>query len=333
MSDGFEFLWIDDEQSMKSAADNLAKNTGAKVQFHNLFGQDLVGRISALMQEFTPDLVIVDHKLDRTVGALNTLKATGATAAEAIKDFNPQMPVVCITKVDIENDLTFAQRSAYDAVLSATDLTRQSRVILSIAEGFRTIKDKPPKNEEAILRLLDCPQVDRIRLLQVLPNNIKTGFERKGYASLLRHWIVDVLFARPGFLYDSLWSATLVGASEDFFGVTQDKLLSAKYRGIFANDVDPRWWASKILEILYQYQSSPTIEQDDPRLLGRAYLGVPLEKYSKCAISNKDLPDSVAYTDTTNKKRMQVCLQYTKEHPEFQKLLFFEDIRIITEDE
>ncbi len=327
MSEGFHFLWFDDDPSMKQAADSLAAITDAQVGFH-LSDQGLAQEIDKLIQEHVPDLVIVDHKLNWDLGASDTsLKATGATVAELIKDCNPQVPVVCVTKVNIDKDITYAQKSVYDYVVDAGDVTRQSRPILSIAMGFREIKGKPPKSPEEVLQLLDCPQVDYDRLKQVLPDNVKAEFVPGGYASLLLRWIMDVLFARPGFLYDSLWTATLAGANERVFNQVQEKLKPAKYKGIFANDVYPRWWVSRILKMLYKTELAD--KENDPRLLGRHYLEIPAQEYSKCEISGDDLPDVVAYTDITNKGRMQVCLQHTKEHPGFQKRLFFEEIRMI----
>ncbi len=330
MSEGLVFLWIDDESSMKTAAENLEENTRAKVYFYDLTNDDLA-KIESLVEKHAPNLVIVDHKLNKTTGFCGLRKTTGATVSEVIKESNPQLPVVCITKVDLNRDITFAQRSAYDAVIDAAHLTDERQILVALAKGFRGINNEPPKNEEDLLQLLGCPDVDQIRLMQVLPSNLKTGFGQKGFASMLWRWIDEVLFARPGFLYDSLWSATLVGAKESSFIKVQEKLQAARYSGIFANDVCPRWWASKIQEILYK--NSPTSEQDDPRLLGRAYLQIPEEEFSKCEISGKDPAETVAYTDTTNLNRKQVCLQLTDEHPGFQALLFFETIRIINEGE
>jgi CheY-like chemotaxis protein len=327
MSEDFHFLWIDDDPSMRQAANNLEAKTGAQVQFHDLTGQDLDKKIGNLVREYPSDLFMVDHRLDQTVGNLRTsFGATGATAAEMLKDSNPNVPVICVTKVEAK-DITLTQKSAYDAILSAADLNRQSQIILPIAKGFREIKTKPPKDEDELLKLLGCPQVDNDRLKQVLPDNVKTGIGQAGYASLLLRWIMDFLFARPGFLYDSLWAATLVGAKENYFNATQEKLKSATYGGIFANEADPRWWVSIILETLYKTDLSN--EEKDPRRLGRAYLEIPPEEYSKCYVTGEDLPDTVAYTDTTNKKCVQVSLRHTQAHPGFAKLLFFEEIRVV----
>jgi CheY-like chemotaxis protein len=331
MSKGFDFLWIDDEKHRETTAVNLEKSTGAKVHFYNVTNEDLAERIGPLLHKHSPDLVIVDHNLDKTIGPLrNELKSTGASVAELIKDSHPQLPVVCVTKVDRDKDITFAQKSAYDEIFSATHLTRQNPVFISIAEGFRNINRRPIKKVTELLKRLGCPEVDLARLMQVLPKEIRTEFADPGYSSILWRWISGVLFARPGFLYDSMWAATLVGAKESSFLKAQEKMKTAMYGGIFANEVEPRWWVSKILEILYK--NSPDGKQDDPRLLGRAYLDIPKKGYSKCEISLNDLPDTVAFTDATDTKRRQVCMKFTKEHPGFQKLLFFEDVLIIRED-
>jgi DNA-binding NarL/FixJ family response regulator len=111
MSEDFHFLWIDDAPSMKQAAANLAAITDAEVGFH-LSDDGLAPEIDKLMHEHVPDLVIVDHKLNWDLGASGTsLKATGATVAELIKDLYPQVPVVCVTKVDVDKEITYAQKS------------------------------------------------------------------------------------------------------------------------------------------------------------------------------------------------------------------------------
>ncbi len=332
MSEGFEFLWIDDDESRSQTAKNLEKKTGANVDFHNVAKKDIAQEIAGFLHKGSFDLVIVDHRLYEAEGALSDkLKSTGATAAEIIKDSNPGMPVVCVTKVDLNKDITFPQNLVYDASFNAARLNSQHPVFVAIAEGFRKVDREPPKDDNELLNLLDCPQVDRTRLLQILPKEVKTGIERKGYASVLWRWISDVLFARPGFLYDSMWTATLLGAKKRSFSNAKEKMGRAIYNGIFANRVQPRWWVSRLLEILYK--NNPDDGETDPRVLGRAYLDIPGQGYSKCDISGKDLPDIVAFTDITNMKRRQVCLDFTEEHPAFQKLLFFEEMRIIKEDE
>ncbi len=333
MSDGFNFLWIDDEASRRTTAEILKKNTCTEVHFHDASKdkEDLEKQIDKLMLKHMPDLVIVDHRLDNATGELwNKLKATGATAAEIIKNLDPNMPVVCVTKVDPHKEITFAQEASYDAILNAAHLTQKNQILIALAQGFRQIKKSPPRNEEEVLQYLGCPDGDLVRLRQVLPNDVKTGFGQKGYASVLWRWVSGTLFERPGFLYDSLWTATLVGAKESSFLKVKDKLESAQYTGIFANDVHVRWWVSKVLEILYK--SELATETDNPSLLGRAYLNVPPQGHSRCAISDSDLPDTVAFTDATNQRRVQVCLRYTEAHPDFPKLLSFEDIRIIKEE-
>lgn len=331
MSKRLNFLWIDDDKSRKVTADNLEKNSGAHVHFFDVTEKNIAEQIGLLLKKYDPDLVIVDHKLDKTAGPLrsNKLKSTGATAAEIVKDSNPQIPVICVTKVDRDKDITFAQRSAYDAIFSAGHVNSRYRIFISLAKGFRNLRINPLKSHSELLDSFGCPQVDRPRLFQVLPNDIKTQFDKKGYSSVLWRWMSAVFFERPGFLYDSMWTATLVGAKESSFLKNQHRVQSAKYKGIFANEVDPRWWASQILEILYKNRYDG--KQDDPRLLGRDYLHIPKQGYSKCEVSGKDLPDAVAFTDVTNKERRQACLEFTEEHPEFQKLLFFEEIRILSE--
>ena len=334
MTNRYEIVWIDDDGSRKKSAENLERKSGSKVFFYNVTNKDLADKLDEIFKKHKPDLVIVDHKLDKTnISKGKSLRATGATVAEVIKDTFHQIPIICVTKVDVDsNEITFSQKSAYDYVVNSSKFHNHYDVIISIAEGFRRLKGMPVNDRDGLLKLLDCPKDDSRRLEQVLPTDLKTGFSHSDYASRLWKWVLNIFFEYAGFLYDDLWAATLVGAKLKSFHDASDRLKPAKYNGIFACDTYQRWWPTRISNLVWQSEFSKNIH--DIRKLGRAFLSIPQQGYSKCEISNQDLPNTVAFTDAspTNKKRVQVCIEFTEEHPNFQKLLFFEEKRILKEE-
>ena len=133
--------------------------------------------------------------------------------------------------------------------------------------------------------------------------------------------------AKPGFLYDRLWTATLLGIKEESFPKVESIFSGAKYSGIFADKGNERWWQSKLREILFL--KFPESKEIYPWKLGRQLPGIDETDYSKCHASGEDFPETVAFTDEAAKKRVPMRLRYTVPHPGFEKSLFFEEIRMM----
>ncbi|GAH64337.1 unnamed protein product [marine sediment metagenome] len=135
---------------------------------------------------------------------------------------------------------------------------------------------------------------------------------------------------RPGFLYDRLWTATLLGLNENGFKKVEKLFTTAKYKGIFADESRERWWKSELIRILSKHVNVPGL----PWEKGRSLPNITTRFYSKDYYSNfkEEYPETVAYTDETSNKRAQMKLKYTVPHPKYDKLLFFEEIRIMKAD-
>ncbi len=101
----------------------------------------------------------------------------------------------------------------------------------------------------------------------------------------------------------------------------------AKYNGIFADKSNELWWQSKLREILY----STTFDSESvyPWERGRSLNDIEKDDYSKCHSSGEDFPETVAYEDESQNKRVPMRLRYTVSHPNFEKSLYFEEIRMM----
>jgi hypothetical protein len=132
---------------------------------------------------------------------------------------------------------------------------------------------------------------------------------------------------RPGFLYDSLWAATLLGLTESGFQKVAGRFEMGKYDGVFVREDTPRWWPSRLSRLLYK-QYKPRSEEM-PWHVGRRMRGIRKEHYSRCERCKKQFPDTVAYLDKLSDQQRAMHLECTVLHPRFQRELYFEDIRMM----
>ena len=72
--------------------------------------------------------------------------------------------------------------------------------------------------------------------------------------------------AKPGFLYDTLWTATLLGLKEESFKKVTHLFKNAKYLGLFADKSNERWWQTQVRQIIYA--KNPDDKSALPWLLG-----------------------------------------------------------------
>ena len=326
-------IWIDDRSQRKSTAEAFRRDTGVSLSFVNALGEDINDVLKTVVSDAQPDIVIVDHVLDKTAPARTISK--GSTVAEALREDWPTCPIVGITAATKRHDVHARQRQVYDELLSGDSFSDHFNHLVSLAEGFRRIAQMRSASKDALLALLSPPDEDMPRLEQVMPLDFVSGTKTQPEPTLatrLHAWMRDVLFPRPGFLYDRLWTATLLGLNEEGFGKVEKIFRKARYEGIFACDMRERWWASKVKEILSK--KCPSEQPSLPWESGRRLPGIKKNHFSRCYSSKKDspAPETVAYLDEApSSAQKPMRLRFTVRHPRFPVLPFFEEIRMMAE--
>jgi len=326
MRTSLKFIWIDDDPSRKKSASSLEQQLNVKCTFIDVKKKnvDYIKEIKAI----NPDLILVDHNL--TEIAEGTIKK-GSTIAALIRETYPNYAIACITGQDYDN-MDPNQRLSYEAVFDFAHIKRFYPTMKSIAMAFRQMRSTPPQDIEHLFKLMKVPKEDKEKLLAILPHEIKDNFNSNGNFSIISHWIRNFLLKRPGFLYDRLWAATLLGFNEDGFTKVEEKFKTAQYSGIFADDIDKKWWKSKLLKILSELVETTGLPWEKGRQL---IPSLDAKYYSKDFYSNytEEYPEVVAFVDTDSAKRVQIKMKYTALHPKYEKLMFFEDVRIMKEPE
>jgi hypothetical protein len=202
--------------------------------------------------------------------------------------------------------------------------------MLSIAKSYRTLNLNIPNNTNDLISLLKSPEVDKIKLENVIPRELKENFNDRALFQNTSHWIRNTLMARPGFLYDRLWTATFLGLTKTGYEKVEELFKEARYKGLFADKSKERWWKSRLLEILSRKVKTSGLPWEKGRLLP----GINAHNHSKDYYSDyqEDQPEVVAYIDETSEEQFPMKYKYTIAHPKFDKLLYFEEIRMMKVD-
>ena len=322
MKKKLKFVWVDDNPARKKDSENLSSQLDITVDFLDLKGQPIDERLHHLAIGSEPDLIILDHSLDQ---ALSETYKTGSTAATFLHEQWPECPIVSFTGVDL-NDIDIRHKSAYEGMYPINRISEYYKSILSIATGFNLLKNNRPSDITSLLSKFKVPEDDQEKFKKILPKELKENFDDKSLLSEIYRWSRSILFKRPGFLYDRVWAATYLGLSEKGFGQVEKSFDKAKYQGVFSDASNERWWKSKLLEIV----GEKTQEVGLPWVIGRKLVDVNKQNFSKCYSSNEDFPETVAAEDMTPGARWKAMkLKYTEPHPNFEDMLFFEELRLM----
>lgn len=329
MSRETRILWIDDLSRRRNTADVLDGREDLSVTFRGVAGKNLSEELVQAFKGRKPDLVIVDHFLDKTQVADQAF-ARGSTVAQAARERWPSCPIVGITAADKRRSIPISEGKLYDELWSFSDFERMIPRLKIIADGFRQLARMRESCVGDLLKRLRPPKDDLERLGATVPEDLRDGLGDGGLVSDAYGWIRHQLLDEPGFVLDRLWAATFLGIRESSFAKVERLLVAAKYDGVFAFPEAPRWWASQISTILYE--RFPESVAQPPQELGRQLPRIMPKDYSKCYACGARLPDTVAYLDQLGEQKRPMCVRHTAPHPAKTAMLFFEEPRIMVED-
>jgi hypothetical protein len=323
MSKNLKFIWIDDDDRHKDAA-NLERQLKIKCPYVDVKPKDV--DYLAEIENVKPDLILVDHNLIK-IGAGDIRK--GSTIAALIREKHPTYAIACITAQNI-NTIDSQQKSSYEAIFSYDEIKDHYVTMKSIATAYQKMKASTLKKVEDLFLLMKSPKEETIRLERILPHEIKENFKDPSIYGNVSKWVREVVMERPGFLYDRLWAATLLGLTESGFKKVESQFSAAKYKGIFADQSKERWWKSELINILSKIVKRPGL----PWEKGHEIPGITNRHHSRDYYSDykEEYPEVVAFLDETSTDRAAMKLKNTVPHPKYDKLLFFEEVRMMKAD-
>jgi hypothetical protein len=317
-----KFVWIDD-QSKKVEPYRAAIEEGpegstvsSKIELIEVKGNVLaeLELWSKKHEAKPPDLIIIDHVFNLSL----PFGLKGSSVAHLLRTRFPTTPLVCVTAM-FDSPRSFDQEdiSEYTALFLYQRLEDKIEALYAIAKDFRLLSADGSNVRKHLVSCLKAPRNDNDNLMRVLPDE----FQDQRHATTehrMARWIYNVLLARPGFLYDRLHTATLLGLKEPAFEKVEAMFAKGLYRGVFATAASPRWWVSDLRRILFNSLSSDNT-LDVPQLAGRALPGIAEQDHSACYVSRATVPppDAVVSVDATrDAKRKVVRREFASQHPD-----------------
>jgi CheY-like chemotaxis protein len=292
--------WFDDYPLNESHAISMQKNLNCEVNFIGIKGfhiDDLNKKLKELETK-SPDLIIIDHRLNNLNG---NYPLTGSTVAEMIREKLPEIPVVGVTSIDINRDIDFNQRSSYEAIFELSKISDNYETLISIADSYSHLRKNPIKDIQGILDSLRAPREEHERLRTIIPQNLKENFNDKSFIQRLSKWIRRHLMQNPGFLYDDLWAATLLGIKLNSFNKIKDIFKKSEYKGHFADKSNTRWWSITLKKLLYQKIKNAKYE--DTFKIGYKLKGLSSADRCTCYACKELYPETVAFVDEKHTER------------------------------
>jgi hypothetical protein len=258
-----------------------------------------------------PDLFIIDQVYNLKL----PFDLKGSSVAHLLRTLFPLVPMVCVTAVpDDTKTRDDEEFSEYTAVFPYGHLEERLADLFFIARDFKKLTVRA--NGDVRRHLVQClkpPSRDQADLLRLLPEEFQ-GRRQHTTEHRMARWIYNVLLQRPGFLYDRLAAATMLGLNDLGFSSVEENFAKARYSGVFANPFEPKWWISELKRILFFSISSEG--PDNPQMAGRLLPGIEARHFSKCFFSRtaNPPPDAVAYVDNSrNAARKPVRKEFTEQ--------------------
>jgi hypothetical protein len=312
------FAWIDDKKSKveqyRPVVEGGIEGQKASLEFIEV-NNDLLNNLNewcATNKNRPPDLIVIDHIFNMAL----PFGLKGSSVAHLLRSELPLIPMVCVTAMfDKPNSFDQEDISEYTALFRYQHLDDRLEDLYAIARDFPKLHPSSDKAREHFISTLKPPPRDRADLDQILPEEFKSEQHTTTEHRVAR-WIFNTFLTRPGFLYDRLHAATLLGLTTDGFAKVEDKFEKAKYKGVFATQSQSRWWSSSLRKLLYDIagENSP----DLPQYAGRTLPGITQGDFSACYVSKKTdpPPDAVVAADLTTSAKLHVVRrQYSDRSP------------------
>ncbi|MBU1570626.1 MAG: response regulator, partial [Proteobacteria bacterium] len=158
MKEKYTFLWIDDDKNRKKSLETLKLSLSVDGEFLDVSAKDITIEVDSVLSKNKFDLILIDHFLDNAKPSKQARIKTGSTITEYIREKRPDCPIVGITGAGMLTDIDSRKKSIYEDLLEVASISNNYNSILSIAESYRRLIKKRPKNNDDLIKLLIAPK-------------------------------------------------------------------------------------------------------------------------------------------------------------------------------
>ena len=330
-SEKVKLLWIDDDLDHREDVRNLeSKNRRLHIRFviANEFEK-------ILREKADTDLFVIDDKL--RLGKYRD----GIAVAGQIRVKFPEVPIYLfsawIGPRSIYGTLAEAAESSADKIVDIKEIRRKGhRILYCDALDYRRIRYSRRGTVHALFELLHAPASDENRITMALPESLKKGLSSlsgkkpaSGNAIAFAKWTSRTFLALPGFVFDSLYSATKLGMTQEAFDRHESAFKLARYDGIFAETREALWWGSILVETVFRRAATrfPRDATIDLQQLTPRLLRLGKSEIAKCIICGRERPDTVGMERDDEEHREAVHYRCSIPHPAKRRVICFDEIR------
>lgn len=324
MKKPYTFFWLDDQvnkvDDMRSVLETgIPENELSSTVHFREMTIDAIKNLEQVAKDIRSskaDMIIIDHIFNQT----DPLNTKGSSVAHLLRSAFPSTPIVCVSAAwgASAPKASFDQEdlSEYTYIFPYLQLADELELLYAIAEGFKRCADFVEAGAASIFAssLLEAPEMELASLEKILPAEFRS-FEQRTTPHRIARWILRAFMAHPGYLYNDIRAATLIGLNLEGFNKVKDQFSASLYKGVFATDGRPLWWVAGLHDQLAQL--APADAPNVTQLAGRQLEGITEGDYSKCWVCgcSNPPPDVVAYPDANSSEEVAVQGMYAKLFP------------------
>jgi len=340
-TDLVRIVWVDDDPTHIEITRNLkAKRKELEIDFINQLDQFE----DFLAKKEDVNLFLVDDKL--FLPSKSPFNTRGFSIVAQIREKFPEIPIYMYSafreEAGIYAALAEATESLADRVLELKEIQRAGHELLYYdAKDYRKIKESPRESVKSLLSLLKAPKDDRERVISALPECLKDGLASKertthaeGNTIAFAKWVRRVFLQLPGFVYDSLYAATMLGMTKEAFCREKLKFDKAKYAGVFEKTNPDLWWCSELRNIIFQMACNkyPKDDTTDPKKLTPKLFRLKESQMSKCAVCGEKYPETAGINKEDENDLKPVHYRCSIPNSAKTRVLHFEEARQFSQE-
>lgn len=283
-------LVLDDDPAREEAYRQMEASGEIEVDFHCLKDQDTSEVIKELPDNDIPDIVFVDHMLDKTSADSVKFMRTGKCVTPILREKWAAPPIIGVTAAK-KDCLGQDGNSFYEEVFDFGDISQLEDFVSPIVKGYRSLDDD--SDAAGFIQHLNAPEGETESILHSVPDEIRT-LEADSFKHAMYRWFRRTLHGHAGFLYDAEWVAMTMGINSANFNEYADEVKTSKYTGIWADPNNPRWWKKRLYELAIEGRASA---RDSVQYSACKRFKVKKEHFSLCHRCNEQWPEVLAFTD------------------------------------
>jgi hypothetical protein len=251
-----------------------------------------------------PDLVLIDYLLSKKQPDGHSANYRGGTIATSIREKNPKIPLVLITRRALLQQYSGApgQLGPFDfSIFKGEIRSEKTRIVsqlISLADGYRCLTEAKRLTWRKLLALMKARDDEMEMLAQCRPPSSRLNPNEPLTAHGATDWILNTISRYPGILYDQLHAATTLGVAVESFSrpSVSNKLSNASYDGIFGG-LGKMWWKPRLLSqasrIVREAGMHPPLSKSFGPALKKHY-GISVIP-SECIYSGEKYADTVCF--------------------------------------